>query len=333
VDALTTGDPNEVIRNTAICQSCHSSLDPLASHFFGFWWEIDGELDEQTLYRPEDETLWKDTHGRSPGFFGIPTANLTELGMRLSEDERFIDCAVETVFDGLTQRDTVDADWGELQQHRDVFVNRGLVIRDLVRSIVTSRMYLASQIEDKELEKRTTTLKKVSPRQLESIIFAKTQYNWTFGGRRALARNAQGLAVLAGGIDGRDVTTTSNEPGVGMLLIQERLAQAAAYHVAIHDLNIEREGEAILLKYVAHSDRPDTQAKAFETQIMELHRDILGIPLQAEIDEEGNVVETPLQVVELINLWKQLYSVEANPQVAWAGLIAVILRDPNLLFY
>src|SRR5690606_4434710 len=33
ITALTSGDPEEVIADNGVCQSCHSSLDPLASHF------------------------------------------------------------------------------------------------------------------------------------------------------------------------------------------------------------------------------------------------------------------------------------------------------------
>ena len=32
---MVGGDPEEVIADNGVCQSCHSTLDPLSSHFFG----------------------------------------------------------------------------------------------------------------------------------------------------------------------------------------------------------------------------------------------------------------------------------------------------------
>jgi len=333
IDALTSGDPEEVIADNDVCQSCHSTLDPLAGHFFGFWWEVEGDtLEDQTLYRAEDEEMWKDISGKSPGFYGIPTANLQELGWRLAEDARFVDCAVETVFQGLTQRLVEDADWGEIAAHRKVFNDRGLVIRDLVRSIVTSRTYLAAEVEDADLADRVNTLKMVSPGQLEGIVHAKTGYRWSFAGRAALSRNASGLAVLSGGIDSRDVTERNTSASVGALFVQERLAQAAGWHVAVSDLDPERESPPKLLKYVTIEDRPETNPAAFEKQIRSLYRSITGLPLE-ESAESDEGAEPPPEVEALIQLWKNLYSVEASPVRAWAGVVSVVLRDPTVLFY
>ena len=36
---------------------------------------------------------------------------------------------------------------------------------------------------------------------------------------------------------------------------------------------------------------------------------------------------------ELIETWKYLYSVEASPTKAWAGVLSAVLRDPSVIFY
>jgi hypothetical protein len=339
IDTLTTGDPEEVIQTTPACQSCHSTLDPMASHFFGFWWEVEGDLADQTLYRPEEEPTWRTQMGDhvSPAFYGIPTSGLVEMGEHLAEDPRFARCAVETVFDGLTQRNASDDDREELEPHLRAFQDGGLVIRDLVRSIVTSPRYRAARVEDPGLEARVPVLKTVTPAQLEGIIAAKTGYRWTFDGRPGLARNVDGLAVLSGGTDGRFVHHPNHDPSVGLAFVQERLAQAAGWHVARHDLDPEREGEAILLRYVTRQDTPESNPDAFRVQIEQLYAEVLGVPLPVPDAPEGADPddEPPAapEVAELILLWKRLYSVDASPDRAWAGVVSVVLRDPMLLFY
>lgn len=323
VDALTQGDPNEVIGTTPACQSCHSSLDPLASHFFGFWWEVDGGLLDQTTYRPEDEPLWQGQFKQSSAYFGLPTGNLRELGEALAADDRLYDCAVRTVWEGLSQRHATDADWAELRGHRAAFDAGGRTLRSLVRSVVLSPEYRAGKLLDPARAQRIPALRLVSPAQLAASIEQKTGYRWTFRGRDALERNERGLAVLAGGIDSRAVAERATEPGVGLVFVQERLAQAAAWHVARADLAPGREGDARLLAYVTVADTPESAPEAFEAQIRHLYLEITGLALPTEAPE----------VAELSALWKQVHAVEGSPEAAWAGIVSVVLRDPALLLY
>jgi hypothetical protein len=327
VDALTTGDPNDVIANTPTCQSCHSSLDPLAAHFFGFWWEVEGGVVDQTTYRQEDEEFYRDYGRRSMAYYGVPTANISEMAGHLAEDPRFADCAVQTVFDGLTQRTTSDADWSELRGHRDAFMAGDMNIKDLVLSIVTSEEYRARAIDpdvnNDDLDERVQNVKMVTPAMLSSVIADKTGYRWQFDGRDGLAKNERGLAVLSGGIDGRFVRTPSHDPSVGMVLIQERLAQAAGWHVAQTDLRIEDPEGRRLLKYVNLTDTPELNDDAFDYQIRDLYLQLTGLPLAPEATEPA----------ELKILWKQLYSLQNSPEAAWAGIVSVVLRDPLVLFY
>jgi hypothetical protein len=332
IDALTSGDPEDVIRDNATCQSCHSSLDPLAAHFFGFWWEIEGDRADQTLYRPEDEPKWRDYSGKPPGYFGRPTSSIEELAEQIATDERFVDCGVQTVYEGLVQRQSDDVDWPSMRVHRDAFTESGLLLRDLVRSIVVSREYKAGDTTDPALAERLVTVKTASPSQLAAIIEDKTGYRWRFDGRDGLTKNDLGLQVLAGGIDSLYVTTPNYDPSVGLVFTHERLAQAAAWHVATHDLDADRADEAILLRYVTIEDVPESSPEAFETQIRELYRDVTGVPLVAVVDADGDVTTDP-HIEALIDLWKQLYSVEASPVSAWAGVVSVVLRDPQVLFF
>lgn len=322
VDQLTV-DPEDAISTSDTCQSCHSTLDPLSAHFFGFFHpEPSGTLDD-TVYRPENEQGWRDYAGKEPAWYGRPTGGLRELAEAIAEDPRFRDCAVETVVEGLTQRALTDADWTEKQYYTLRFEANDLRLRPLVRDVVTSAYYKAAAVNDPALDERLATVKTASPSQLAGIIEGITGYRWTFSGRDGLSTHDLGLPVLAGGIDGDDVTVPSFEPGVGVLFVQERLAQAAAASVAAADLDPDREGEARLLLYVTVEDTPESAPEAFEAQIRHLYLAVTGYPLAEDAAEPAL----------LIALWKELYSAEGSAEVAWAGVLSAVLRDPQVLFY
>ncbi len=323
IDQLTI-DPELAIQSDT-CQSCHATMDPLSAHFFGFFrYESDNMgIREATLYRPENEQGWREYANKSPGYYGRPTANLRELAESMVEDPRFADCAVQTAFEGFGQRTLTDSDWAEFSSIRDSFVANGMTIKPLVRSIVTSREYLATSAADEATNDRLPTVKTASPAQLASTIEDITGYRWTFNGRDGLTTQDMGLPVLAGGVDGDFVSTATYEPSLGMAFIQERLAQSAGYAVADHDLDAARTDPAILLKYVTATDTPDTAPDAFDAQVRYLYLRATGLPLAADATEPAAAAV----------LWKQLYSVEANPTQAWAGIVSAVLRDPRVLFY
>jgi len=324
VDQLTI-DPELAIQGET-CQSCHATLDPLAAHFFGFFlYDGDGgmELREATRYLPENEQGWREYANKSPGYYGKPTANLHELADEIADDPRFVDCAVQTAWEGFTQRTVTDDAWSELAPLREAFLDSDQQLTPLVRAIVTSRPYLATDAADEATADRLATVKTASPAQLASTIEDLTGYRWSFGGRDGMTTQDLGLPVLTGGIDGGFVELPSYEPSVGTAFVHERLAQSAAWHVARHDLDPERTEDAILLRYVTATDSPDSNPGAFEAQIRYLYLRVTGVPLAAEATEPA----------DLAVLFRQLMSVEADSTAAWAGVVSAVLRDPRVLFY
>ena len=322
VDQLTI-DPESAINQNDGCQACHSTLDPLAANFFGFFNYDDDIGIDQTIYRPELEEEWKSYSGKPPGFYGRPTGTIYEFAEELASDQRFEDCAVKTVFEGLTQRTTTEEDWTELSQHVDAFVASDQNIKELVRSIVAAPEYIALSSDNSELNERLSGVKMASPEQFAAIVEDVTGYRWMFGGRDGFTTPDIGLPVLMGGIDSQFVTVPSYTPSVGAAFGVERLAQSAGWYVADNDLSVDREGDARLLVYVNIEDTPDNNPEAFKTQIRHLYTAITGVPLADDATEPD----------ELIALWKYLYSVEASAPAAWAGIISAVLRDPRVIFY
>lgn len=322
VDQLTE-DPEEAIKSET-CQSCHSSLDPLAAHFFGFFREDgdDGGLRASTVYLPENEQAWADYAGKSPAYFGRPTANLVELGEAVAADPRFHDCAVRTVWEGFSQRAGSDADWASLQAARAAYDTSGGLIKATVKEVVLTREYRAGAVAGADKD-RISTVRTASPAQLADIIADLTDYRWTFSDVEGLTDPSNGLVVLGGGLDAEFVTTPNYNPSVGSVFVQERLAQSAAWHVAEHDLDPARTEAPILLQYVTAADTPDTAPEAFDAQIRDLYLRVTGVPLAVDATEPA----------ELVALWRQLHSVEASGTKAWAGVLSAVLRDPRVLFY
>ena len=323
VDQLTV-DPETAISTNVGCQSCHSTLDPLAAHLFGFFsYDEPDSLRDSVTYRPENEEAWRDYSGKEPAYYGRPTANLTELAQEIADDRRFVECQASVIFEGLTQREIADEDWTELSDHLAVFEKNDLRLRPLIRSIVLSDEYRAAATSDPELAERLATVKTVSPAQLAAIIENLTGYTWEFDGREGLLEPDGGLAVLAGGVDGAYVSVPTYKPSVGMVFVQERLAQAAAWTVANADLDPDRTADARLLAYVTIEDTPESAPEAFDAQIRALYERITGEPLADDATEPD----------ALVAVWKELYSVDASPTAAWAGVISAVLRDPRILFY
>ncbi|NCG22113.1 MAG: hypothetical protein GWP91_24115, partial [Rhodobacterales bacterium] len=322
VDQLTV-DPENAIATNDGCQSCHSTLDPLAANLFGFFNYDDNMGIEQIVYRQENEQAWSGYAGRSPGYYGRPVSNLTELAQEIADDPRFEACAVRTAFEGYTQRTLGTEDWSEARLYNDAFVESNQSIRELIRTIVLQPAYKSSGARSKELDARMNGLKTASPAQIASIIEGITGYRWVFNGQDGLTTHGMGLPVLAGGIDSRAVVTPSRDPGVATVFVLERLAQSAAWDVTSHDLDPNREAPARMLNLVTVDDTPESSPEAFETQIRALYLQTTGFALADDATEP----------TALIAVWKEIYSVEASPISAWSGVLSAILRDPRVIFY
>jgi hypothetical protein len=240
----------------------------------------------------------------------------------IAEDRRFVDCTVQTVWEGLTQRMMVDSDWPELSDHTQVFIDNDLLLKPLIRSIVTSEEYRAKYVLDEALSERMSGVKMVSPAQLSNIVAHSTGFRWEFGGTDLLTNQGSGVPVLLGGIDGVSVQKRSYKPSVGSVFVQKRLAYAAAWHVVERDF-AEDNTSPELLKWVLSTDTPDTNPAGFEEQIRQFYVAVTGIPLPAEASEPA----------DLTTLWRQVYSVEGSARKAWAGVFSVVLRDPAVITY
>ncbi len=287
VDLSDAAAVADALDNNAACVSCHVSLDPLAANLFGFWYRFDEDPYERARYHHDREGLYEDyLGGVPPGYFGVPEDGLAALGRAIAADDRFPTCAVETVYRGVLQRELTVDDTDALRLHRNAFVTGGARFRDLYRSILADPAYAAAPAHQ------------LSADQLASTVEGLTGFRMTRDDWDLLRNDAVGFRMLAGGLDGVDATARVTTPTPTLLLVQERLAEAASVWAVESGL-------------IGSATRPPERA-----DVVSLARQATG---QAWSDETAD----------------GLLAVTAgmDPVDAWTTVLTGVLRDPAALVY
>ncbi|MEL6346858.1 MAG: DUF1585 domain-containing protein [Myxococcota bacterium] len=321
VDLLDQGAVDDALNNNAACVNCHVSLDPMAAYFFGFWTFQQQSWVEVSTYHPERERLYNDYLGMSPAYYGQPGSSLADLGRQIASDPRFAECAVEQMYGMLLRRDVTLADMDPLTAHREAFLEGGLTMRALVRSIVQDPRYRADTKADAPTAQST---KMLSADQLASSIEGITGFRWEYLGYDMLRNDLVGVRTLAGGADGNTVTRNTTAPNTTIMLVHERLSEAAAAFAVARDMEAAGAGEpAELFTQIDFTETPASDEAAMVAQLQDLHLRIFGQPVDAGGEE----------IAANLALWQTLYDIDQNIPAAWAGVTVALLRDPDFLLY
>lgn len=311
VNLLDSDAVAEAVTTNPSCVSCHTSLDPIASYLYGFWWYDYTNPLEARQYFPDREERWKSYTGAAPAWYGEPGYTLSDLGRQIAGDHRFPECATQQAFELLLRRDVTLDDTDRLTQHRNDFIDGGLTVRALFRSILADPQYRAGSTDTDGYVPR----KLMTPDLLASAVEDLTGYHWTYSGYDMLGSDTVGVRTLAGGADGYNVTATATTANATSVVVQERLAEAAAAWV------VQNEPERLFT--VDFSETPDTDRDAMVAQIQALHLRLYGHRVAADGDE----------VAAALELWSALYGIESDGRQAWAGVLSALLRDPDFLYY
>ncbi len=318
VDLLDEDAVADAISSNPSCVSCHASLDPIASYLFGFWSYQEQSWVEVSTYHPDRERLWESYTGVSPSFYGVPGDSLADLGQQIAADARFPSCAVQQVYSLLLQREPTLADTDALTAHREAFLGGGLTMRSLVRSVVSDARYRAGQTD----AEGAVPAKLLSPDLVASAIADLTGYRWVYSDYDMLRSDTVGVRTLAGGADGVTVTRNTTSPNATIILVNERLAEAAASFVVASDAALPISQRRLLTE-VDLTETPDSGTDAIIAQIQLLQLRVFGRPVAADGEE----------VAANLELWRELYGIEGSGTAAWSGLISALLRDPDFLLY
>ena len=316
-DAAISNDVDALTENP-YCVGCHASIDPVAASLFGFWWlSLYSEIEESS-YHPERELLGPEYLGVEPAWYGTPMTGLSDLGYHVASDTRFYSCAVETMASLLWRRTVELDDAAELERLRQDFLRSELAMRPLLAELTETEAYQAGSFgadADEAQRARERVRRQLTPDQLSSLLADLTGFVWRHEGFEMLANDTYGYRVLGGGVDGRMVSTSQQDPGLTWMLVVKRAAQAAASAAVERDLV---EGQGLLISGVSLDDRPGDDA--FEAALEDLHWRMYAVRADAEWQSDIGA------------LWD---AVEADDgaEAAWRTTLTVMLRDPLLVSY
>ncbi len=303
------------IRTDPACASCHDTLDPLAAHFYGYWWfgSRKGLPQDIENYHPERERSWQDLGGLPPGYFGQPTAGLPDLGDMIANDPRYARCFVEQSWELLLHRKPLKAERQLLDAHEATFRSSDLHIKALYRDLVRSAAYTDGSGEDGR--------RMMDPAMMSSAIHKLTGYRLEEDSFDLTTAPLTGFMPLAGGIDGIFRSAALTEPAATMLLVHQRLAEAAGLFVATNDR--ANPPQAHLFTRIDWTETPDTNPSAMVEQLQRLHALILS----------ERVAEDSVAIDEELQLWSDMYELTGSPEASWGSLVTLLIRDPRFLVY
>lgn len=312
-DAVT-----EALTTNKACVGCHSTLDPVASYLYGFWYGQASNPEDASYYHPDREALWLSTTDVPPGWYGQPGYSLEDLGAQIAGDPRFVECAVETAWELMLRRDREVADQDALTAHREAFISGGLTLRALYGSLLRDPAYLA---EDPASPGGVAT-KWMPPDLLASQVEDLTGFRWTSDGYDMLLTDRVGLRNLAGGADGFTVLDPSWSPNATAVLVQQRLAELAGTYAVQTERRMDPTTRRLFTE-VDFSETVESDPDLLRLQAQKLYLRVLG----REVALDGEEVEVALA------LWSDIHALTGTGTEAWSAVLIFLLRDPDFVLY
>ncbi len=312
---------NEAIRTVPACVGCHSTLDPLAASLFGFWWFELYAPAELSVYHPEREYLGEYYLDTEMAYYGTPMSGASDLGLLIASDDRFRTCTVRSMAEGLWRRRSDVDDFTSINALEGAFVDGEMRLSALVRAIVHGDDYRVGVLADNAVEAdaaRLTTLRVLSPEQIEKAVADLTGFTWRYAGYDQLTNDIVGHRILAGGMDGLNVTQPERDPTLTAALVMKRLGQAAAQVVVAHDFSARPEDRTLLGDIDAGGDLPGDAS--FTAELIHLHRRVHGVTPDADTLAADEA------------LWNDVADASTVGQ-AWASVVSVLFRDPAFWTY
>lgn len=308
----------EAIATEPACVSCHATLEPIAATLYGFFPLEQYNVAEVDTYHPERELQGEADLGVTRAWYGTPVDGLGELGQVIAEDPRFARCAAESFAAALWRREVALDEQAHIDALRDELVLADGRIKPLLRAITQTPAYRAGSLSDDapaDLLDRERTIRLLPPDVLRSSLEALTGFRWTTGDVPLLDEDSDGVRILAGGVDGEEVQTPQEEPGLTWALVGAELAEGAAAHAVETELVAEEPGVQ-LFAGLTLDDRPgDTP---FDGTLEQLIWQTTATRPDAQ------------RLDELHQLWLAMEA-DAGAAEAWTALLTLLLRDPEMV--
>lgn len=332
--ALDLSDPNVVnnaVRTNPSCVGCHQSLDPIASHFYGYF--IPEDVSEEAersypikTYSADLEARWEGSTGREPGYFGFKeeSANLRTLGLQIAEDPRFSMCAVKRFTKGLTGIPLKEQDFEEADRLHDWFVKTNYDAKKLVEELLMSPQYrIAAPLAP--TAENVLGLKLLSPEQVNRMLVDLTaeEFAWVMDfpeGYHLLENDIYGFRMMSGGYDSRFVTAPAFTVNATHILTLRMAAADAASRAVERELPLEPGQRRLLTRVTAITDTSEATVRA---QAVDLYKMLYGEVITPESQDATDV-------------WTLFSTVNArsgDPAYAWKITLAALFSDLRIAFY
>jgi len=304
LDPTALRELEDAIRTEPTCTSCHAVLDPLASFMGGFVERSQNEPTEQLArYSPWTEQWYRTW--TPPAYFGQPGNDLTDLGTLIAADPRFARCAAQTFAEGLIGRPVEDE--VAVSRWTDDFRESGLVVRDLVRSIVQSPQYATADervLTPEQLAGAYADLVGWEPQETEDLFELMWDTN---------------LRLLAGGTDDAVTLQRNRSVGVGHVLSMTWAARRVAGLAIQADLARGADTRILLTEVDGRVVPSDAELRA---QLVRWHHRILSVRVDADAPE----------IDALVALFSAA-SGGADAQAGFSTVLEALLRHPRSLVY
>lgn len=302
----------DAIRTDPACASCHDTLDPLAAHFYGFWWFSGrkGMPQDTSKYHLERERFWMKYDGLPPAYMGTPTTGLADLGREIAADPRFNRCMVERSWELLMRRDMERDERPLINVHLETFEASELNVKALFRDIIRSDAYANA---DGGFGRKV-----VSPALLSSQVAQLTGFKLQRDGWDLLTAPILGFNAMAGGIDIFYRAIPLQEPSATWALVIKRHAESAGDYAATHDLGSANP----TLFTIADGTETADDLDRVTAQVVDMHARMLT----------ERVSNDDPKVVSAVQLWTEVEAAYGN-RAAWASVVSLMIRDPAFLVY
>jgi len=329
------------------CKECHDVLDPVAGLFKN--WNVNGRFLGNNLNwlhtRQPPEML-------PPGFNNSLADALPEstsgtalrwLGIKISNDNRFVSSTVKTIFEGFTGIDLVN-DPIYFQSLKTLFITSNFNLKVLIKDIITSPYFIADNSLTQDLTGHFSdvgTAMLLTPEQLDRKINAVFHgAKWVSPSKRNLL-SSDSYLTLYGGIDSIAITKRTTQPTSIISGIQSRIANQLSCELVPLDFK-QFISQRHLFPYVQLTTVPDGSINTarIKQNIQHLFSHILGRELlvsDLEVDRAYNLFAAVMDMVNESSIAQECQGdlLSTDPIVidsthtvrAWTAVVNYMLRD------
>lgn len=316
------------VRQNKACNSCHQTLDPLASFFASHYplrlpdTEVAYPLRQ---YAPEFKDFFRTA---KPAYFGKSGDTIADLGRFIAEDPRFLSCMTQRFYSEMMDLKMKDVPRQRVEHFAKIFKKSKFSVKELLKAIVLSDDFRALQAKKEATKEaqRVVGFRRAKPDQLDALFYELTGFRWQtdiqYGsiGRVNLTTDSFfGYSVLGGASDGYDVWWPMLTVNPTTILLVRGLAARAAPHVVAHDFS-KPSAQRKLLKHV---DKTTVDEATIRKQLVALHLRLYGDIVKSNSPE----------VTRGWALFSGVLAASKDTSRAWTLTLYALLQDIRMLYY